>query len=44
MAGDVLDVAARVEGLDKGLEARVLATGAVWARVPAEALELYRLA
>ncbi|PAP78530.1 adenylate/guanylate cyclase domain-containing protein [Rubrivirga marina] len=34
VTGDVVNVASRVEGLTKDLDAQVLATGAVWARVP----------
>ncbi len=34
VTGDVVNVASRVEGLNKELEAQVLATGAVWKRLP----------
>ncbi len=34
VTGDVVNVAARVEGLNKELDSQVLASQAVWARVP----------
>ncbi len=42
VTGDVVNVASRVEGLNKTLDACVLATSAVWARVPEGRFEAKR--